>query len=40
MEEAQPGLRSAMDAHWGGGAFARVLTDGELAVGDPVEWIS
>jgi MOSC domain-containing protein YiiM len=36
MEEAVPGLRSAMSAPWGGGAFGEVLDDGEIAVGDPV----
>jgi MOSC domain-containing protein YiiM len=38
MEEALPGLRSAMQPDWGGGAFAEVLDDGEIAVGDLVEW--
>lgn len=35
MEEAQPGLRSALAVPWGGGAFGEVLDDGEIAVGDP-----
>jgi MOSC domain-containing protein YiiM len=38
MDEAFSGLRAAMSPHWGGGAFAEVLDDGEIAVGDPVEW--
>ena len=38
MDEAVPGLRGAMRPHWGGGAFAQVLDDGELAVGDVVRW--
>jgi MOSC domain-containing protein YiiM len=36
MEDAQPGLRAAMEAPWGGGAFGEVLDDGEIAIGDAV----
>lgn len=39
MDEAHLGLREAMKADWGGGAFGEVLDDGEIAVGDPVQWI-
>jgi MOSC domain-containing protein YiiM len=38
MDEALPGLRSAMRVDWGGGVFGEVLADGEIAVGDDVEW--
>lgn len=38
MEEAEPGLRTALDPEWRGGVFAEVLDDGRIAVGDPVAW--
>jgi MOSC domain-containing protein YiiM len=37
MEDAVPGLESAMSVPWGGGAFGEVLDDGEIAVGDAVK---
>ena len=39
MDEALRGLRQAMRAAWGGGAFGEVLDHGEIAVGDPVRWV-
>ncbi len=38
MERAVPGLRDAMFSDWRGGAFGEVLDDGEIAVGDSVQW--
>lgn len=38
MDAAWLGLREIMKKDWGGGAFAEVLDDGEIAVGDPVNW--
>lgn len=39
MEEAVTGLQSAMASDWGGGVFAQVLDEGEITIGDIVEWI-
>lgn len=38
MDEAFLGLREAMKANWGGGAFAEVLDDGEIFLGDELSW--
>jgi MOSC domain-containing protein YiiM len=38
MDEYLPGLRDAMKPNWGGGAFAQVLDDGVVTVGDAVEF--
>lgn len=36
MDEIAPGLKSALMPDWRGGVLGRVLTDGEIAVGDDV----
>lgn len=38
MDEAHAGLRVAMRESWNGGAFAEVVDDGEIRVGDEVRW--
>jgi MOSC domain-containing protein YiiM len=38
MEALHPGLQAAMYPGWRGGAFAQIVTDGVIRVGDTVEW--
>ena len=38
MDEAFDGLRLAMASDGGGGVYAEVLEDGDIAVGDEVAW--
>jgi MOSC domain-containing protein YiiM len=38
MDEAHAGLRAALAPEWRAGAYAELLDDGEIAIGDAVEW--
>jgi MOSC domain-containing protein YiiM len=39
MDQACPGLVTALEPDWGGGAWGDVLDDGEIQVGDAVRWV-
>jgi MOSC domain-containing protein YiiM len=36
MDELRPGLKAALLPDWRGGVLGKVLTDGEIAVGDEI----
>jgi putative hydrolase of the HAD superfamily len=38
MDAVVAGLKNTMYSHWGGGAYAEVLTEGDISIGDTVEW--
>lgn len=38
MDEAQPGLKKALQSKWRGGVYGQVLEDAEIRVGDAVVW--
>lgn len=40
MDEAFEGLRSALSPDWGGGISGVIEEPGEIALGDPVRWVS
>lgn len=40
MEQIEPGLKAALTPDWRGGALARVISGGEIAVGDTIEVIT
>ena len=39
MDEQVQGLTDALDPEWRGGVYGVVLDDGEIRVGDAVEWV-
>lgn len=39
MDLQKQGLRAALEADWGGGAFAVVEVDGAISLGDEVRWV-
>lgn len=39
MEEAQAGLRKALDPHWRGGAYGEIVEGGAIRVGDGADFV-
>jgi MOSC domain-containing protein YiiM len=39
MDAAVHGLRMALSPHWRGGVYGEVVDDGEISVGNDVEWV-
>lgn len=38
MDEAQPGLRAALQPHWRAGAYGEIVEGGVVRVGDSAHW--
>ena len=38
MDQALPGLRKALQPHWGGGIYGTVMNDGIIYKGDSINW--
>jgi MOSC domain-containing protein YiiM len=38
MDQALPGLRTALDSHWTGDVYTEVLNDAVIPTGDKVSW--
>jgi MOSC domain-containing protein YiiM len=40
MDQAQKGLQATLKGNWRGGVTCRVIQEGKIAVGDPVQWVA
>jgi MOSC domain-containing protein YiiM len=40
MDEAQPGLKAALNDHWRAGAYGEILEGGTIRVGDAALWVT